>query len=672
MEGHAAADVGTDAVAVTGVATPGVAHPGVGYEEALARIARLAQSVLAMPTSRISVRDRLGRRLESETGAVPGWPDGSPRLCTPGDPEDGVLVVADTALDPRLALDPNVTGEPFVRFLASAPVFADGDRVGTICVVNRRPRAFGAHERAVLVQLAGLVEAAIAGPAAPRERRAGVENSFRRRRRVEEANSFTLLAESIADMIVAFDAAGAVVYANPAAVSLLAATEEAGLIGRNLAELIVDPPPDELAGLLRARANGLGVRRREVILRRPDDGTVVLDVTFGALEIDGAPVFVASGRDLTAERRVGRELETLRRRTELIVTSVLEGVVLVDREGRVVYANPAAHAMFGHEPGALEGTLFHDVAHHTDADGQRYPWRRCPAHAGLRDGETYVDNRERYWRADGSPVDVAVTFAPVHDGDGVSGAVLVISDVAREVALERAKDEFVAIVSHELRTPLTSLQGSLGLLVAGVYGPMPSDAGEMLGLAVTSTDRLIRLVNNILDLQRIKAGRFPLQLAEWSLEALVRSAVSDVLPLAQARGTTLECDLHDAGVICDGDRITQVITNLLANAVKFSPEGSAVVVRASGDDAEAVIRVIDNGRGIPADRLETIFDRFVQVDEGDARYGSGTGLGLAFAKAVVDQHAGRLGVRSDVGRGSVFTVTLPTAGPGIAAGEEPT
>ena len=668
MEGHAAADVGAEAIAVTGVA-----YSGVGREEALARIVRLAQSVFAMPMSRISAHDRLGRRLESEAGGFPGWADGSPWLSAPGDPEDGVLVVADTALEPGLALDPHVTGEPFVRFYASAPVFADGDRVGTICVVDRRPRAFGAHERAVLAQLAGLVEAALGGPAALRERRrAGADSSFRRRRRVEEENSFTLLAESIADVIVAFDAAGAVVYANPAAVSLLATTEEAGLIGRNLAELVVDPPPEDLAGLLRARANGLGVRRREVILRRPDEGTVVLDVTFGALEIDGTPVFAASGRDLTAERRVERELETLRHRTELIVTSVLEGIVLVDCEGRVVYANPAAYAMLGHEPGALEGTFFHDVAHHTDADGQPYPWRRCPAYAGLRDGETYVESRERYWRADGSPVDVAVTFAPVRDDDEVSGAVLVITDVAKEVALERAKDEFVAIVSHELRTPLTSLKGSLGLLVAGVYGPMPTDADEMLALAVTSTDRLIRLVNNILDLQRIKAGRFPLQLAEWSLETLVRSAVSDVLPLAQARGTTLESHLHDARVICDGDRITQVITNLLANAVKFSPEGSAVVVRASRDDAEVVIRVIDNGRGIPADRLGTIFDRFVQVDEGDARYGSGTGLGLAFAKAVVEQHAGRLGVRSDVGRGSVFTVTLPVAGPRIATGEEPT
>ena len=668
MEGHPEADVDTDAVAVTGPAIS-----GVGQQESLARIVRLAQTVLAMPISRISVRDRLGRRLESEAGGFPRWPDASPGLSPPGEPEGGVLVVADTMLDPRLAGDPNVTGEPFVRFYASAPVFADGHRVGTICVVDRRPRAFGAHERAVLAQLAGLVESALSGPGAPRERRRpGAVNSFRRRRRAEEENSFTLLAESIADVIVAFDAAGAVVYANPAAVSLLATTEEAGLIGRNLAELVLDPPPEDLAGLLRARANGLGVRRREVTLRRPDDGTVLLDVTFGALEIDGTPVFVASGRDLTAERRVERELETLRRRTELIVTSVLEGIVLVDREGRVVYANPAAHAMLGHGPGALEGTFFHDVAHHTDADGQPYPWQRCPAHAGLRDGETYVDNRERYWRADGSPVDVAVTFAPVRDGDEVSGAVLVMSDVAKEVALERAKDEFVAIVSHELRTPLTSLKGSLGLLVAGVYGPMPSDADEMLALAVTSTDRLIRLVNNILDLQRIKAGRFPLQLAEWGVETLVRSAVSDVLPLAQARGTTIECDLHDAGLICDGDRISQVITNLLANAVKFSPEGSAVVVRASGDAAEVVIRVIDNGRGIPADRLGTIFDRFVQVDEGDARYGSGTGLGLAFAKAVVEQHAGRLGVRSDVGRGSIFTVTLPAAGPRIAAGEEPT
>jgi PAS domain S-box-containing protein len=503
------------------------------------------------------------------------------------------------------------------------------------------------------------------GEARDRRRPVAPETTFLRRRDAEAENSFTLLAESIADLIVAFDPAGVIVYANRAAISILAAAEGAGLVGGRLADLVIDPTPADLALLLAGAASGDGVARREVTLRRPSGDVVVLDVTFGTLEIGGVPVFVASGRDLTAERLAARELETLRRRNELIVTSVLEGIVLMDRDGMVAYANPAAHALLGYAPGSLEGTFFHEVAHHTDPDGRPYLWQHCPTYTGLRDGETYVDSRERYWRRDGSPIDVAVTFAPIRDDDEVTGAVLVLSDVSKEVAHERAKDEFVAIVSHELRTPLTSLKGSLGLLVAGVYGPMPAEADEMLTLALTSTDRLIRLVNNILDLQRINAGRFPLQLAEWSVATLVQSAIGDVQPVADARHTTLESDVDDGTVFCDGDRIVQVITNLLANAVKFSPEGSTVVVRASADEREVVIRVIDNGRGIPADRLGSIFDRFVQVDESDARYGSGTGLGLAVAKAVVERHAGRLGVSSDVGRGSVFTVTLPAAGPPV-------
>jgi signal transduction histidine kinase len=205
-----------------------------------------------------------------------------------------------------------------------------------------------------------------------------------------------------------------------------------------------------------------------------------------------------------------------------------------------------------------------------------------------------------------------------------------------------------------------------------VFGPLPEEAHEMLAVAVRNTDRLVRLVNDILDLQRVDAGRLQLHLQPHGLVHIVRDSVASVAGLFTDRGVVLENLVEmqeDLDVLCDGDRIVQVLTNLLGNAAKFSPAGSTVTITSfietdplDGVDY-VVIEVADQGRGIPPERLDRIFERFEQVDSSDARHGSGSGLGLAIARVLVEMHGGRLTVTSEVGVGSVFSVTLPTAGP---------
>jgi signal transduction histidine kinase len=267
---------------------------------------------------------------------------------------------------------------------------------------------------------------------------------------------------------------------------------------------------------------------------------------------------------------------------------------------------------------------------------------------------------------------VSFTSAPVTEDGVVTGAVVVFADVSEQAEIERSKDEFVSLVSHELRTPLTSLKGSLGLVTGGVFGPLPEEAQEMLLVAVTNTDRLVRLVNDILDLQRVDAGRLQLHLLPHRLVELVSDSVATVSGLYTERGVlmaNLVAMQEDLDVLCDGDRIVQVLTNLLGNAAKFSPAGSTVTVTsfietdAFDGAGYVVIEVADRGRGIPPERLERIFERFEQVDSSDARHGSGSGLGLAIARVLVEMHGGRLTVTSEPGVGSVFSVTLPAAGP---------
>ena len=229
--------------------------------------------------------------------------------------------------------------------------------------------------------------------------------------------------------------------------------------------------------------------------------------------------------------------------------------------------------------------------------------------------------------------------------------------------LDTLKDEFISTVSHELRTPLTSIRGSLGLLSSGVMGSLDPKAQNLLRIAVTNTDRLIRLINDILDLERMESGRAPLQLRRCSLHELAISAVDTMTPMADA--AAVHIDLTTAGAAdglffdADSDRILQVLTNLLSNAIKFSPGASTVRIQAESTSDSILLRVSDEGRGIPTDKLDNIFDRFQQVEPSDARQKGGTGLGLAICRTIVQQHSGSIWAQRNLGPGTTFYVMLP-------------
>jgi signal transduction histidine kinase len=228
---------------------------------------------------------------------------------------------------------------------------------------------------------------------------------------------------------------------------------------------------------------------------------------------------------------------------------------------------------------------------------------------------------------------------------------------------ERVKDEFLSIAGHELRTPLTSIRGSLGLLAGGLVGELPAEAADMVALAVENTDRLVRLVNDILDIERMDAGHLPLERAPVGVGELVRQSAQAVQVTAEDAGVQLRVDVEDLEICADGDRVVQTLVNLLGNAIKFSPPGSAVTVTVAPGEGCARFSVSDSGRGIPADQLDSIFERFNQVDASDTREKGGSGLGLAIARGIVESHGGHLWAESAPGEGSSFRFTLPLAGP---------
>lgn len=236
-------------------------------------------------------------------------------------------------------------------------------------------------------------------------------------------------------------------------------------------------------------------------------------------------------------------------------------------------------------------------------------------------------------------------------------------DLSARKQLERLKDELVSVVAHELRTPLTSIRGSLGLLASGSLDPASPQARRMVQIAAQNSDRLVRLINDMLDLERFESGSMELDVGDAGAAALVEQAVDSVRHAASAAGVRLEPGVApELTLRADPDRVVQVLVNLLANAVKFSPRDGVVQVLAERRGEEAIFQVRDHGRGIPPEMLDVVFDRFRQVDSSDAREKGGTGLGLPICRNIVQQHGGRIWAASAVGSGSTFFFTLPVAG----------
>jgi signal transduction histidine kinase len=246
------------------------------------------------------------------------------------------------------------------------------------------------------------------------------------------------------------------------------------------------------------------------------------------------------------------------------------------------------------------------------------------------------------------------------------GVLAIVRDITERYGIERIKDEFISVVSHELRTPLTAIRGSLGLLGSGVYRDRPDRAAELLTIALNNSERLTRLVNDILDLERLQSGKTKLVKEPCQVGVLAQQAIESVGVLAESAGVTLIQETEDLEIFAAPDALVQTLTNLLSNAIKFSPQGNVIHLTTSVEqqDNRSFLRfaVRDCGTGIPADKLTSIFDRFGQVNVSDSRRKGGTGLGLAICKSIVGQHGGKIWVESVLGQGSVFYFTIPLDG----------
>jgi hypothetical protein len=489
----------------------------------------------------------------------------------------------------------------------------------------------------------------------------------------ESEERFRSLSASAPVGIFSTDAEGACLYTNPRWQEIAGLTLEESLghgWGRAIApedrEFILAEwqacvrEGREFFGEFRFLQPGKEVRwvRAQAAVLRSDSGALLGHV--GTVE------------DVTERRQARMELERLRHQLELILTSVADGIYVLDRQGRATFVNPAAARMIGYSPEELIGQIVHDVMHHSKSDGTPYPLAECQVYAALADGMVHHVTNEVFWRKDGGSFPVEYRSAPIRENGGeIVGAAVTFRDVSEQRAVDRMKDEFVSVVSHELRTPLTSIRGALGLLTSGLVGEFPEKGQRMLEIATNNTERLVRLINDILDIERMQSGKVIMQQQGCNAATLITQATDEMRAMADRAGVTLSISPQPVRLWADPDRIIQTLTNLLSNAIKFSPAGGTVWLTVTHQGLEVRFTVKDQGRGIPADKLERIFERFQQVDASDSRKKGGTGLGLAICRSIVQQHGGRIWAESVLGEGSTFFFTLPTL-PEVAHDVAPT
>jgi signal transduction histidine kinase len=254
-------------------------------------------------------------------------------------------------------------------------------------------------------------------------------------------------------------------------------------------------------------------------------------------------------------------------------------------------------------------------------------------------------------------------FPPLSGGDEIAKLDHSFHDMVKSLKeLEEMKRQFVAMVSHDLRTPLTSLKMFLELLEQGIYGELNAVGSSRTQLAERNVTRLIALINDLLDYEKLQSGQFSLNTSVIALAPVVARSIDAINAFAEQHKVKLLAEPIDCEAVADGDRLIQVLVNLISNAVKFSPENGSVVVSARRIENMVEVRVKDEGRGIPKEFHHTVFERFKQVKKSDATEKGGTGLGLPICKALIENHGGKIGVESEEGKGSTFWFTLPCPG----------
>lgn len=527
----------------------------------------------------------------------------------------------------------------------------DGGLIGALGVYHAEVLGKSEADLAAMAQMRGLIAIAI-------ERTRQEEKLF------ETQQRFDQLANAVDDTFWIVDArTGEFVYLSPGYRTLTGADPaEVFQDPRVWTETIHEDDRERVREAVRRGADGFRVEYR---LRRKDGGVRwIINKAFPVRDAQGKVFRIAGlSHDVTAlkdaeaaaQANMARAVAEMARR-QAVFDAASDTIVTIDRAGRIESVNRAGELMLGYEPGELVGTA---ASRLLKADPDR-PRDLSQILLGMRRHEPGTPFELEVVGKDGRVVPVDANVGELIEADGAH-FVAILRDSTERKRIERSKDEFVSTVSHELRTPLTSIAGSLGLLAGGAAGDMPDKVKRLVSIAETNSRRLVRLISDILDIEKMQSGAMKFAFAPVDLGELTTRAVEAMAGLSVELGVRFSVLAADGQAVVNGDadRLTQVITNLLSNAAKFSPREQAIEVAVAVSAGGARLSVRDRGPGIPTEFQGRIFGKFAQADASNTRQKGGTGLGLAICKQIVERHGGRIWFESKPGEGATFHVDLP-------------
>jgi PAS domain S-box-containing protein len=365
----------------------------------------------------------------------------------------------------------------------------------------------------------------------------------------------------------------------------------------------------------------------------------------------------------TAFHHMADSLVELVRKERAIVENARDVICTLDDRHKFVDVSSASKNVLDYSPDELIGRRLIDLV---VPDDQQQALQELSL---VMEGAEEPPFEIRLMRKDGVVIDVVWSSVWSRSERTMF---CVVHDISERKRAEQLRQEVVQMVSHDLRSPLFAIQGVLEMLQEGMIGSLDAEQRKLLAAADRSAARMLTLVNDLLDIERLEAGMLELDKKVMPLEAAFEQALHTVQTLADAKRIALQVVPTDLRVFADCDRIVQILINLLSNAIKFSPENAVIVLGAEQFSDMARIKVIDRGRGIPPHMAKAIFERFKQVETRDAQKSSGTGLGLAICKALVELHGGEIHVESEPGQGSQFIFTLPQPGSSISLKQQDT
>jgi len=506
-----------------------------------------------------------------------------------------------------------------------------------------------------------------------------VEDITARKQAEEERAKLIAILEATSDFVASASVDEQLHYLNSAARKMLGLNENQDLTNFKIA----DAHPDWAYEIIRTQGIPAAMRHgiwvgETAVLSHEGCEIPVSQLLIAHKSAEGNVKLLSTiARDITQRQQIEATLREAERRWRTLLENVHLVVVGLDLQGAVEYVNPFFLELVGYTQAEVLGKNWFEVF---------LPW-----HQQQRVQESFLKLQQQgvhtYYQnsiltKSGEERIIAWNNTLLRNLQGNAiGTLSIGEDITERYAIERMKDEFVSVVSHELRTPLTSIHGALNLLSSGLINAGSDKGRRVIEIAAESADRLVRLVNDILELERLESGKISLLKQPCNAADLLEKATDMMEVMARAK-ITLSISPQAIQLCADPDRIIQVLTNLLGNAIKFSPAGSTVwlsveeIPEDKGNlqpfspcpplslsphqpSSSILFKVKDQGRGIPADKIESIFERFQQVDVSDSRKKGGTGLGLAICRSIVQQHGGRIWAESVLGEGSSFYFTLP-------------